>query len=60
MQIAIFGLGYVGTSLSLCLAQDGHNVLGYDISQEKVEALNRGKLHIFEPELSEMFKQSKD
>lgn len=59
MRIAIFGLGYVGTTLSLCLAQDGHEILGYDISKEKVETLRRGKLHLFEPELQEILEKKK-
>ena len=34
MQIAILGLGYVGTTTAACLARDGHHVLGVDINAE--------------------------
>lgn len=59
MKIAVFGLGYVGTTLSLCLAQDGHEILGYDISREKIESLESGMLHLFEPGLNEIFEKNR-
>jgi UDP-N-acetyl-D-glucosamine dehydrogenase len=46
MKIAVVGLGYVGLPLSLQFARAGINVLGLDVDQEKVEALNAGKSYI--------------
>jgi len=40
MKICIAGLGYVGLSLSLLLAQK-HEVVGYDINIEKIELLKK-------------------
>ena len=51
MNIAIFGLGYVGIVSAACLARDGHNVIGVDISAEKIECLLAGKTPIIEPGL---------
>jgi UDP-N-acetyl-D-glucosamine dehydrogenase len=46
MKIAVVGLGYVGLPLSLQFARAGINVLGLDVDQEKVNALNAGKSYI--------------
>ena len=51
MKIVVVGLGYVGLSNAVLLAQ--HNeVVGVDISQERVDALNARKSHIIDAELS--------
>jgi len=46
MKIAIVGLGYVGLPLSLQFARSGVSVLGLDIDETKVEALNSGRSYI--------------
>lgn len=52
MKIVVVGLGYVGLSNAVLLAQ--HNeVIGVDISQERVDALNMRKSPIVDAELSE-------
>ena len=52
MKIVVVGLGYVGLSNAVLLAQ--HNeVIGVDISQERVDALNACKSPIIDVELSE-------
>jgi len=52
MKIVVVGLGYVGLSNAVLLAQ--HNeVIGVDISQERVDALNARKSPIIDAELSE-------
>lgn len=44
--IGIVGLGYVGLPLSLTYAEVGYRVLGLDIDQAKVDAINQGKSFI--------------
>jgi UDPglucose 6-dehydrogenase len=52
MKIVVVGLGYVGLSNAVLLAQ--HNeVIGVDISQERVDALNARKSPIIDSELSD-------
>ena len=44
--IGIVGLGYVGLPLSLTYAEVGYQVLGFDINQDQVDALNQGRSYI--------------
>ncbi|MDD2045992.1 nucleotide sugar dehydrogenase [Pseudomonas putida] len=54
MNISIFGLGYVGAVCAGCLSARGHQVLGVDISQDKVDMINQGKSPIVEPGLEQL------
>ncbi|HYH54596.1 MAG TPA: nucleotide sugar dehydrogenase [Solirubrobacterales bacterium] len=46
MQIGIIGLGYVGLPLAVAFAESGCEVVGLDVDQSKVEALNGGRSYI--------------
>ncbi|MEO9231383.1 MAG: nucleotide sugar dehydrogenase [Devosia sp.] len=54
MNIAIFGLGYVGVTAAGCLSKDGHRVTGVDVSAAKVAEINAGRSPITEPGLPEL------
>jgi len=54
MKVVIFGLGYVGFTAACCIASQGNQVVGVDVSARKVEAINAGKAPIVEPKVSEM------
>jgi len=46
MKIGIVGLGYVGLPLAVAFAESGHEVVGLDSDQRKVEGINAGRSHI--------------
>ena len=54
MDLSIIGSGYVGLVTGACFADVGHNVICVDNDARKVEALQAGKVPIYEPGLEEV------
>ena len=54
MNIAILGLGYVGTVAAACLARSGHHVFGIDVNPQKVALFNAGRSPVVEPKVDDM------
>ncbi|MBP2561016.1 UDPglucose 6-dehydrogenase [Neorhizobium galegae] len=51
MRIVMVGSGYVGLVSGACFADFGHDVICVDKAAEKIEALKKGVIPIFEPGL---------
>ena len=49
--ISVIGLGYIGLPTAAVIASRRKKVIGVDISQNVVDTINEGKIHIVEPEL---------
>ncbi len=60
MNISIFGLGYVGCVGAACCAKLGHNVIGVDISQNKIDLINAGKPTIIEKDIDALCQEGHD
>ena len=58
MKIACIGTGFVGVVTSAVFASFGHEVIGLDIDQEKIDALSRGEVPFFEPGLKELLDET--
>ena len=55
MNIAIIGTGYVGLPTGVGLAELGHNVTCIDREESKIQALNNGKITLYEDGLEDLF-----
>jgi len=58
MRIAMIGTGYVGLVSGACFADFGHRVTCVDTDASKIDALNRGEIPIFEPDLDRLVEAS--
>jgi UDP-N-acetyl-D-mannosaminuronic acid dehydrogenase len=57
-DICIIGLGYIGLPTAAMFASHGKRVLGVDINRHVVETVNRGAIHIEEPGLERLVKET--
>ena len=55
-KICVIGLGYIGLPTAALLANRGYDVHGVDVEQSTVNIINRGEIHIVEPELDTFVK----
>jgi UDP-N-acetyl-D-mannosaminuronic acid dehydrogenase len=50
-QVSVIGLGYIGLPTAAMFALNGVKVVGVDVSTKVVDTINRGEIHIVEPDL---------
>ncbi len=49
--ISVIGLGYIGLPTAAMFASRKKSVIGVDVNQHTIDTINRGEIHIVEPEL---------
>lgn len=57
MRLTVFGLGYLGLTHALCMAELGHEVLGVEVDPKRVAKLEVGEVPFFEPGLAELLRK---
>ncbi|MGL6172212.1 MAG: UDP-N-acetyl-D-mannosamine dehydrogenase VpsB [Vibrio sp.] len=50
-KVSVIGLGYIGLPTAAVLASRGLDVVGVDVNAHAVETINKGEIHIVEPDL---------
>lgn len=50
-RVVVVGLGYIGLPTAVVLASAGCTVVGVDLDERKIDAVNRGELPFVEPDL---------
>ena len=50
-KISVIGLGYIGLPTAALLASKGYLVSGIDVNKHVVDTINKGEIHIVEPDL---------
>lgn len=59
-RLTVIGTGYLGATHAICMATLGFEVLGVDVSEEKIDALANGRVPFFEPGLPEKLRDALD
>jgi len=54
VKISVIGCGYLGAVHAACMAELGHEVIGVDVDQAKIDFLAEGRAPFFEPGLPEI------
>ena len=57
-NISIIGMGYVGLTLALVMADSGFNISGVESDQSTLDLLKKGESHIFENGILELLKEN--
>ncbi len=57
MRLSVIGCGYLGAVHAAAMASIGHEVVGIDVDERKIEALSRGEAPFFEPGLPEILQE---
>lgn len=50
-KVSVIGLGYIGLPTAAVLASRGLDVVGVDVNAHAVDTINKGEIHIVEPDL---------
>ncbi|AQQ16193.1 UDP-glucose 6-dehydrogenase TuaD [Corynebacterium glaucum] len=58
MRMTVIGTGYLGATHAACMAELGHEVLGVDVDEAKIEALKNGRVPFYEPGLPEVLERN--
>jgi UDP-N-acetyl-D-mannosaminuronic acid dehydrogenase len=60
MKVSVIGLGYIGLPTATMFASRELQVVGIDVSERVVDTVNKGQIHIVEPELAGLVRTAVD
>ena len=59
-RITVIGIGYLGLTHAVCMADLGHEVLAIDVDEQKIASASRGESPFYEPGLEPLLRKSLD
>jgi UDPglucose 6-dehydrogenase len=60
LRISVIGIGYLGLTHAVCMADLGHQVLAVDVDADKIAKAGRGEAPFFEPGLEPLLRKNLD
>ncbi|MGK2865429.1 MAG: UDP-glucose dehydrogenase family protein [Mycobacterium sp.] len=57
MRLTVFGLGYLGLTHAVCMAEMGHEVLGVEIDAKRIAKLQNGEVPFYEPGIADLLRK---
>jgi UDPglucose 6-dehydrogenase len=60
LPLTVIGIGYLGLTHAVCMADLGHDVLAIDIDEERVAKASQGEMPFFEPGLGALLRKNLD
>jgi len=57
MRMSVVGTGYLGATHAAAMAELGHEVVGVDVDERKIDALRQGTVPFYEPGLAELVRK---
>ena len=60
MRLTVIGIGYLGLTHAVCMADLGHEVMAIDVDEEKIAKVARAEAPFFEPGLQPLLRKSLD
>ena len=60
MRLTVIGIGYLGLTHAVCMADLGHDVLAIDVDQQKIAKAARAEVPFFEPGLQPLLRKNLD
>src|SRR5215475_8390145 len=60
LNMTVIGIGYLGLTHAVCMADLGHEVLAIDVDENRVKQVSEGEMPFFEPGLGALLRKNLD
>jgi UDPglucose 6-dehydrogenase len=60
LLVTVIGIGYLGLTHAVCMADLGHEVLAIDVDENRVKQVSQGEMPFFEPGLGALLRKNLD
>jgi UDPglucose 6-dehydrogenase len=60
LPLTVIGIGYLGLTHAVCMADLGHDVLAIDVDEDRIAKASQGEMPFFEPGLGALLRKNLD